>query len=392
MNGNWEADFMGTTTQEQSLWATCFANEVTALRQRPTRTSSLTGTSTAVRAAIHTPTSTRATSYVDIMGLDLYDVDSNTPNTSTTFSATGQRALRSQRTSRRSRRAGKAHEFSRVGTVQLPSGDDPGYIDGMASTVANGDFAFETYFDAADGNALHSAHTTPLSLGAYQEWFGIPAESPATISGTVTPVGGGDLEGVCAEAFLNGTCVAASASTAVNGTYTISGLAPGNYGVFFLPGCGSADVATQWYNDTTTGTQSAPGSLLAVSTASPTSGVNAVMATGTSIAGTVSAATGGADVAGICVSATPVGGPSSAGAGMVSATNGTYTLEGLLPGNYDVEFAAGSCEGNYVTQWYNATPTGASAASGASAVSTSVASPATGSTQRCHRAPASPAR
>ena len=33
MNGTWEADFMGTTTQEQTLWATCFANEVTAMPQ-----------------------------------------------------------------------------------------------------------------------------------------------------------------------------------------------------------------------------------------------------------------------------------------------------------------------------------------------------------------------
>ena len=33
MNGTWETDFIGTTTQEQNLWATCFANEVTSLRQ-----------------------------------------------------------------------------------------------------------------------------------------------------------------------------------------------------------------------------------------------------------------------------------------------------------------------------------------------------------------------
>ena len=33
MNGTWEADYMGGTTQEQQLWATCFANEVTGMRQ-----------------------------------------------------------------------------------------------------------------------------------------------------------------------------------------------------------------------------------------------------------------------------------------------------------------------------------------------------------------------
>ena len=82
-------------------------------------------------------------------------------------------------------------------------------------------------------------------------------------------------------------------------------------------------------------------------------------------------------ITGICVNAFPVGGTSSAGTAGASAADGTYSIEGLLPGSYDVEFSAGSCGGSYVSQWYNATPSGASSISGALAVAVTVASPAT---------------
>ena len=52
------------------------------------------------------------------------------------------------------------------------AGDDPGYIDGIGSTVANGDFAFEAYFDAGAGNSLPLGTGTPLSLAEFQKWFG----------------------------------------------------------------------------------------------------------------------------------------------------------------------------------------------------------------------------
>ena len=183
-------------------------------------------------------------------------------------------------------------------------------------------------------------------------------------------------QGICAEAYLNGTQLASSATTAANGTYSIPGLAPGNYGVEFVPGCGGGDVASQWYNATASGTQSAPGTLLNPTVASPATGINAVMSAGTSITGTVSAAAGGADLTGICVNATPLAGTSSAGTSGITAADGTYTIEGLVPGNYDVEFLAGTCGGNYVTQWYNNTSSGASSMAEATAVN--VASPATG--------------
>ncbi len=206
----------------------------------------------------------------------------------------------------------------------------------------------------------------------------VPAGAIGTttsISGTVTAAVGGDLAGICVGASLNGTVSTIGVTTAADGTYTISGLAPGSYGVVFQPGCGSGDYVTQWYNGTASGTQSAPGTLVAVTVASPATGINAVMSVATSISGTVTAAVGG-DLAGICVNAYPVGGANSTGG--VSAANGTYTVEGLLPGSYYVDFFAGPCGGNYIPQWYNGTAAGASLESGALAVAVTGASPATG--------------
>jgi hypothetical protein len=378
MNGTWEEDFIGTTTQEQNLWATCFANEVTSLRQAAGENFLIDWDPNAGKDAYPFVNFYPGNSYVDIMGLDLYDVDSDSPNTSVTFSQLANEPFGLTDFEAFAAAQGKPMSLPEWGLSSVPSGDDPGYIDGMASNVANGDFAFETYFDTGSGNSLPLGTSLPLSLDAYQQWFGAPSPNAATISGTVTAVGGADLAGICVEAFLNGTDIGASATTAANGTYTIPGLAPDSYGVFFAPACGSEDFATQWYNATASGTQSAPGTLVAITVASPATDINAAMTVGTSISGTVSASLDGGDLAGICVNAIPVGGTSSAGTAGTSAIDGTYTVGGLLPGSYDVEFSAGSCGGNYVTQWYNNTPTGASTVSGALAVAVTVASPATG--------------
>jgi len=377
MNGTWEADFMGTTTQEQNLWATCFAKEVTALHRVAGGNFLIDWDPNAGKGGYPYANFYPGNSYVDIVGLDLYDVDSNTPNTSVTFSQLANEPFGLTDFEAFAAAQGKPMSFPEWGLATIPSGDDPGYVNGMGSTVANGDFAFATYFDAGSGSSLALGSATPLSLAAYQEWFGTPLSTDATISGTVSAVGGGDLAGICVEAFLNGTGIAAATPTAANGTYTISGLAPGSYGVFFAPGCGGGDFATQWYNGTASGTQSAPGTVVVVTVASPATSINASMSAGTSISGTVSASLDAADLAGICVNAVPVGGTSGAGTAGTSAADGTYTVGGLLPGNYDVEFSAGSCGGSYVTQWYNATPTGASTVSGATAVAVTVASPAT---------------
>jgi hypothetical protein len=85
------------------------------------------------------------------------------------------------------------------------------------------------------------------------------------------------------------------------------------------------------------------------------------------IAGTVSAASGGADLANICVYLYPVGTTSAASYATCSLSNGTYEITGAASGSYDVAFADPT--GTYATQWYTGSTGGAPIQSGAVAVS-----------------------
>jgi hypothetical protein len=67
---------------------------------------------------------------------------------------------------------GKPMSFPEWGLDSSTSGDDPGYIDGIGSTVANGNFAFQQYFDVQDGGTMLLGSGTPQSLAGYQKWFG----------------------------------------------------------------------------------------------------------------------------------------------------------------------------------------------------------------------------
>jgi hypothetical protein len=61
--------------------------------------------------------------------------------------------------------------FPEWGLVSNGNRDDPAYINGMAATIARGDFAFEGYFDSGTGDSLPLGASTPLSLAAFRQWF-----------------------------------------------------------------------------------------------------------------------------------------------------------------------------------------------------------------------------
>ena len=113
------------------------------------RTSSLTGTSTAVRGAIRTPISTQETPTSMSWGSTSTTWIPTPQTRQSTFSALANEPYGLTDFEAFAAAQGKPMSFPEWGLSTVPSGDDPGYIDGMASTVANGDFAFETYFDGA---------------------------------------------------------------------------------------------------------------------------------------------------------------------------------------------------------------------------------------------------
>jgi hypothetical protein len=172
MNGPWEVDFVGTTTQEQNLWASCFDNEVSALRQAAGQHFLFDWNPNACTEAIPYANYYPGNSYVDILGLDFYDIGCNAPTTPLAFAQLSGEASGLTGFEAFAAAQNKPMSFPEWGLESAPAGDDPAYVNGLGSTVNNGDFAFQSYFDYVDGNTMLLDSSTPLSLAAYQKWFG----------------------------------------------------------------------------------------------------------------------------------------------------------------------------------------------------------------------------
>jgi hypothetical protein len=169
MNGTWEADYMGSTTQEQQLWGQCFANEVTGLRQASGEHFLIDWNPNACNipyANIYP-----GNAYVDIIGLDFYDVACQTPSTAVSFSALAAEGDGLDSIEAFATAQGKPMSFPEWGLESSPAGDDPAYIDGIGSAVSNGNYAFEAYFDAGAQGTMELGPSTPLSLVQFQKWF-----------------------------------------------------------------------------------------------------------------------------------------------------------------------------------------------------------------------------
>jgi len=149
------------------------------------------------------------------------------------------------------------------------------------------------------------------------------------------------------------------AATHPDGTYRVSGLAAGHYQVNFAdPNCffsPNDDLAPQWFNDQQT---QATANDVTVTAGATTGGINATLVTNGSISGSVSDQAH-APVGGECVMAIPIGAAPDPLLEVrqrreiaVSGPNGSYSLLGVPPGRYKVEFSS-SCGGaSFKTQWW----------------------------------------
>jgi hypothetical protein len=173
MNGGWEKDYMGATAQEEGLWATCFANEVTALRQVPGEHFLIDWNPNACTQSVPYSNFYPGNAYVDILGLDFYDQGCEAPNTALTFAQLSNETYGLTSFEAFAAAQGKPMSFPEWGLVTGgPSGDDPAYINGIGETVANNDFAFEAYFDVNAGIGSRLGPATPNSVIAFQNQFG----------------------------------------------------------------------------------------------------------------------------------------------------------------------------------------------------------------------------
>jgi hypothetical protein len=159
------------------------------------------------------------------------------------------------------------------------------------------------------------------------------------VSGTVTSTTGAPLGGVCVQA---GGLSDSVAVTSIDGTYELAGLPTGEVTISFFPDCG---IDGTWSSARTpTPVQVVGGEL--------TPGINAKLAPGGSITGTVTDSVGN-PASEVCVLAvgTKAGEPTEVA---TTKSDGSYSIAGLSRGKYDVEFTNGCGNPtNFATQWWD---------------------------------------
>lgn len=173
-NGIWEEDYVGPTVQEQHLWAVCFANEATALRAAPGEKFLIDWNPNACVGDIPFANFYPGNAYVDIVGLDIYDVSCLTPLLRQTFQQLSEVRLGITSFEDFAAARGKPMSFPEWGLKKYPNGDDPAYIAGMGAIFDRRDVAFETYFNVnlKIRPYLPLGTQTPLALAAFKKWFG----------------------------------------------------------------------------------------------------------------------------------------------------------------------------------------------------------------------------
>ncbi len=174
MNGIWEEDYVGATVTEQRLWATCFANEVTAMRAAPGEHFLMDWDTNACTQNIPYANYYPGNAYVDILGLDIYDVSCTSPYTKESFSQLANEVAGITDFERFAAAQNKPMSFPEWGLKKVPAGDDPGYIDGMGAIFDRRDVSFEVYFnvDVKIRPYLALGTGSPLALKAFKKWFG----------------------------------------------------------------------------------------------------------------------------------------------------------------------------------------------------------------------------
>jgi Glycosyl hydrolase family 26 len=181
-NGNWEADYVGTTTQEMNDWAQCYDNEVTAMRAVPGADFLFVWNPNVCTADLPLNEWYPGNSYVDIIGVDAYDEDCSTLKT---VSQEGWEAYSTDSAVNApndpsfpsldnieafAATNGKPLSFPEWG-LDANTSDDPTYVADMAQMLSQNDFAFESYFDSNSDGIAPLGSTIPNATAAYSQAF-----------------------------------------------------------------------------------------------------------------------------------------------------------------------------------------------------------------------------
>jgi hypothetical protein len=265
-----------------------------------------------------------------------------------------------------------------AGGVCLGAVSPTGY--GFAETNASGDYVirhlppgrYRLYSSGCAGHNSYANQTRPgsvqVGVAAAVTGVNVAVSHGGSISGTV--VGGPSAApepGVCVLAVPESAGAEEGfAETVRGGRYDIADLLPGRYLVQFSDVLCSDDtegLAPQWYSGQFSQPTATP---VTVHAGAVTTGIGGTLTADGSISGTVTGPSpASTPLTGICVEAVPV----NPGAGTLDAVSpvitvtrsGTYTLAGVIPGRYRVEFSSGCGATGYADQWWDGAPSQASA-------------------------------
>jgi hypothetical protein len=183
--------------------------------------------------------------------------------------------------------------------------------------------------------------------------IGAAMQPGATITGTVTGPGRRKLSGICV--YTQTESGLGSEANSTDGRYQIRNLLPGQYQVYFSPGC---------YNNADLGSVSFGSSVNPPFVSAPvgtTSGIDGVLPAAGNISGIVRSKSG-KTVAGACVDATGLTPATQADSNSYEGSGSSYKLTGLAPGPYLVTFQPNCNTNRYENQWYKDRPSPAGAA------------------------------
>jgi hypothetical protein len=209
----------------------------------------------------------------------------------------------------------------------------------------SGNYVIEWYDNMPD---RASATPVPVTAGAATPNIDAQLAAGASMTGTVTDSSNNPIEHIYVTVYNGGN--SSGDYTDDNGTYMVNRLPAGSCTVRFDPWYGNyyygGNYLLEWYDNQPDKASATP---VAVAAGEAKAGINAQLATGGSISGTVTDAAGGLPIKSIYVYATN----GSNSWNDYTLDNGTYIMSGLSTGSYKVKFASSSSDQNYILEWYD---------------------------------------